>query len=123
MLIINNRVVIALSIAEYLIKNYDRTIVAREIAKECGITESIITTLSPDLVRAKIISTEKGMCGGLKAVSDEISLYDVVSAVALPANLPTGLHSESWSQMWSYIERTLKRTKLKDLIETQKGEM
>jgi DNA-binding IscR family transcriptional regulator len=115
MLQINNRVVTGIAVMEYLLKNYDKTVVAREIAREAEINENAITVLTPQLVRAGLVASEKGVYGGLRATNKDATLWDVVSAVSLPIkNAPP---CESWESMWAFFERTLKRTLIIDLVD------
>ena len=110
-------------------KDEPRTI--REIAGSQGISEKFVSRIAVPLRRAGLVSTERGVKGGLRLARfpKEISLLDVVSATDGPLALVHCLArpgvckrqgccaaEKAWGRVNDALSAALRRTNLADVV-------
>lgn len=69
-------------------KTNGRPIQGRDVAEACGIPSGHLLKILQQLVRAQILSSERGPAGGfvLRKPADEITLLEIVEAIDGPIN-------------------------------------
>lgn len=114
MITISEKSAQALQILELMFTRKDSVWSGSFISRELGIGVDLVFDRNRAMSRAGILRSFRGHSGGFRIEKDDVNLWEV--ACAVENQIPPETQSEPWQHLSSYFERTLKRTRIIDLL-------
>jgi len=106
----------AIRIVEELIKASGHKLKLREMETLTHTNFHVLWEVSRALSVAQIVIASKGPNGGMTLSKEDVTVWDVVSAVETPQ---IATPSSAWRELEGYLERVLKRTPIRDLLKEE----